>query len=264
MIVVDDGSTDGTAEMIRDEFPAVHVVKGQGDLWWTGATNAGIKYVIENRTVGASDFILTLNNDLEVENNYLEILFHHSRIYRRALIGSVSVDINNTDRMNFCGVAWNAFTGNYRLKAKDYGCSYRKLTQTQNAVNSDLLSGRGTLIPKTVFDEIGFFDDVNFPQYAADEDFSLRAKRQGWKLVVPANVYVKSHVAETGIDAKNLRISLRNFKLILFSIKSPVNLKIRYRWAMKNTRLKVFYFLIDSAKIVLSVSFKMARQRMRG
>ena len=47
VVIVDDGSTDGTAEMLREEFPELPVLKGDGNLWWTASVNMGIKYALE-------------------------------------------------------------------------------------------------------------------------------------------------------------------------------------------------------------------------
>src|SRR6476619_3291160 len=57
--LVDDGSTDGTAESVHSEHPEVTVLRGDGSLWWSGAVNAGCHQAI---ACGA-DVVVLFNND---------------------------------------------------------------------------------------------------------------------------------------------------------------------------------------------------------
>ena len=73
VVVCDHGSTDGTSEMIRSTYSDVVVLQESSELWWTGAINRCIEYVL---TVGKieQDAVVTLNNDLEVDSDYLSAL----------------------------------------------------------------------------------------------------------------------------------------------------------------------------------------------
>src|SRR5712691_8709298 len=90
-IVVDDGSTDGTGELITANFKEVELLRGDGNLWWTGAINLDIKHVLAKAPDDAA--ILVINDDVEVDPDYLQTLHRTWRSTPRALLGSVVVDI---------------------------------------------------------------------------------------------------------------------------------------------------------------------------
>jgi GT2 family glycosyltransferase len=260
IIVVDDGSTDGTDEMLVTEFKEAIVLKGNGNLWWTGATNLGIEYTLQHSKSPNTDFVLTLNNDLEVPQNYLEKLVQAAMQNGQSIIGSLSVNISNTEQLSFCGVKWNRYTAKYHSIAKDFHYSYKMLKESnQEIVQSDLLPGRGTLIPLIVFLKIGLFDLINFPHYAADEDFSWRARKAGYSLLIPTSTFVKSHIGETGAHIESMKFTIESIKQTFFSIKSPINFRIRWRWARRNSPLGILYFPMDYSRILYSILMKYLR-----
>src|SRR5450756_1670023 len=76
VIVIDDGSTDGSSQWIAENYPGVHLLQGDGNLWWSGATNKGARFAIEHLQ---SDYILLWNDDIAPDNDYfleVEKAFH--------------------------------------------------------------------------------------------------------------------------------------------------------------------------------------------
>jgi GT2 family glycosyltransferase len=94
IIVVDDGSTDGTSALIQENFAEVPLVVGGGNLWWTGAINLGIRHAPAQAQ--KDDAILIINDDIEVDPDYLESLFDALQKRPNALVGSVVVDLKNS------------------------------------------------------------------------------------------------------------------------------------------------------------------------
>ena len=246
IVVVDHGSTDETCHQLQFEFPDIIVLKGDESMWWTAATNLGIKYGLKENC----SHILCLNNDLTVDSNYIKTFNEFATKFPRSLIGSVAIDKNNNEKIIFRGTKWNKWTARYQSFAK-----MEKIPESYlqpEFYYTDLLPGRGTLIPASAFKEIGLLDDVNFPHYGADEDFSLRCKKKGYTLLVSKKAIVHSVVEETGLNKIRKQGSLKYLSEIFSSIKSPLNLKRRWLWARIHSPFPIMYFFFDVVRIIAS------------
>ena len=84
----------------------------------------------------------------------------------------------------------------------------------------------------------------------ADEDFSLRAKRKGFQLLISPRAIVYSHIHDTGIKEKKIN-GMHYFKEKFTSIKSPENLVIRWRWAKKHSKHPFIYYIMDITRVLL-------------
>lgn len=255
VIVVDhcegDSETQQFISTLDDRF--IHL-KGLDSMWWTDATNFGVKHAL-NMEAGSleNSFVLTLNNDLTVRENYLEELITTYSKYKPCLVGSVSVDSEAEEKIDFAGCKWNIFTS----RMPDLFDKATKYSDIKNldVIVTDLLPGRGMLIPMIVFQKIGLFDNEAFPHYVSDYDFSLMANKKGYKLLINPRAVVSSIVKESGdrFD-KDSKIS-PSISFILDSqksIKSPINITNRWNWAKKHTKFSRLYFTIDSMRIIAS------------
>jgi GT2 family glycosyltransferase len=227
VVLVDDGSTDGTADYIGENYPDIVILRGDGNLWWTGATNLGVGYALQ--CCRESDYILTLNNDTLLPPAYLETMLFLAREAPRTLIGSIARDYHRRDVSVDEGVAIRWFSAKrIKLKApsQDNGSSLFYAVFA--------LTGRGTLIPVSVFRELGLYDAQSFPHYAADYDFSLRARKAGYDLLLHPKCYLYSRTDLTGISNLRNKVSFAAWLRSFNSIKSPNNLKIRLRFGLRH------------------------------
>jgi len=249
-IVIDDGSLDGTSEIIQKEFSEVILLNGNGNLWWTGATNLGVNYALDNGT--ESDYILTMNDDTIIRPNYIETLLECASKHPKSLIGSISISDSDGSRVVDAGVHINWLTAKFTNLAKEK--KWEDILKVGSSIhNVDVLPGRGTLIPAEVFRDIGLYDAASFPHYGADYEFSRRAHMNGYSLLINYKSIVISRVEATGLNNRVTSLKWRDLLRSFFSIRSANNLIQRWRFARLCCpcwRFPVFY-VCDVGRVII-------------
>jgi GT2 family glycosyltransferase len=217
VVVIDDGSTDGTAQALATEFPDVTVLRGDGQLWWTGAVWWGVTEAL--RAGAPDDFVLFINNDTTFEPDYVSTLVRVSREREGAIVGSLLRSWTDRSLISFGPVISWPRAEVYELAA--ITDDPERLCEQDTIDTLDALPGRGLLVPAAVFRRVGNFRRRLLPHYIADYEFAARAKRHGEKLILSthAAVYTAPDPPSTN-GARGFREALR----AIFSRRSSTNL----------------------------------------
>jgi GT2 family glycosyltransferase len=247
-VVCDSGTSDETRQAVASEFPDTIVLNGHPDLWWTGAINLGLRYILEK--ADKDDSFLLLNDDTLFDDGYLAALMNFARTHPRSIVGSVCVDQNAPEVIIDGGVKFNWYSA--RMTQLNVGCSLSGFDKG-HAEKVSVLPGRGTLFPVFVIDEIGLPAEKILPHYGADYDYTRRANRAGFDLMVCYDAAIKSNVATTGQHHRQTKISFSSARAFFFGRKSSGNLVDRFQFsfrAAENPIAGTLFFLCSTARLV--------------
>jgi GT2 family glycosyltransferase len=193
MVVVDDGSTDGTARTLRERFGDVVVLEGDGNLWWSGATNRGVEYALAR----GFDYVLTINNDTLVDPDFLTHLVETAESHPGTIVGSRIHFLDNPDRVWAIGgyMRWEV---GIVLQLWDCGRDCREVLQEKSSpVPVEILTGCGTLVPTAAYRPVGLYDARWCPQYHGDAEFILAAARHGFRAMVDLRAVIWNDTSNT-------------------------------------------------------------------
>lgn len=249
IIVVDDGSTDGTPEQVRAAFPQVTVLSGDGNYYWTKSLNTGIRHIQPEMAEG--DFVLHINNDTAFTHTYLQNMLAFHEKYPNSIVGSLSFD-PASNMVSHLGIFYSYWWPLVKKNYREEEIPLAKLTNI-DLLRSDTISGRGLLIPEYVIRKIGLLDEENFPQYRSDEDYALRCRKAGINVYISTAALVYNNRENTGYDHTIHAVSWTKFYRSLFSLLSTNNLAIRWKWAKKNAHIPLIYYPLDVS--ILAMGF---------
>jgi GT2 family glycosyltransferase len=253
-VIVDDGSTDSTAQWIQSNCVSCILLKGDGNLWWSGAVNLGARYAIHSLQ---ADYILLWNNDIQVLPDYFSILTDIiAKMDHNSIIGSTIYADPQYQKIWSAGGIFNPYTGDKYMMVQHA----TDITHHQQVTEVDWLTGMGTLIPSEVVERIGYWDAKRFPQYYGDSDFTYRAKLSGTKILVYPQLRIVNDLSNSGIkkvtrfreiiptltNIKSIHHIGKNFMFYWLYSKSP-------RAYLKFLEIYVYFFGGFAKRIIMGL-----------
>jgi GT2 family glycosyltransferase len=161
VVLTDDGSTDGTAEAVRREFPEIAVLPGDGKLYWVGGTELAWD------AAAPADFYLWLNDDVRLRPNAIKALvdvYEASGDPGTIVVGATcDPDVGKT-----C-------TGGMR---RDGWYNVSVMQPTDDVQMCDSINGNIVLVPRAAEERIGRLDPA-YTHFFADGDYGIRARKAG-------------------------------------------------------------------------------------
>lgn len=216
-IIVDDGSTDGTPEAVRAQFPEVEMVIGNGRLFWTGATELGMRSAVARN----AEFVLWLNDDCEPEPGALAELLSVA-MTRDAITGGVCV-LPKSGEPVYAGFK----KGRRELEFIS--------AAPGEVVACDGLNGNLVCVPRAVINAIGFPSGGVLPHASGDTDYTMRASERGRTVLlvgsararaVPHNRFGYASWLLSGMNAAEIWATLFNRRAYGYL---PADFRFRWR-----------------------------------
>jgi GT2 family glycosyltransferase len=182
LYLLDDGSTDRTAEAVLAILPEARVLRGKGRWWWAGALQAGLDE-LRKQAPSRSEVVLFINDDTEIDPEFLARGLASLSNHPNGLVLARAFD-KRDGRLVDQGVHvdWAKFT----------------FAQSSAAEGVNCLSTRGLFLRLGDVDAIGGFRPTLLPHYLSDYEFTIRAARRGFRLVVDPGLSLRVDTETTG------------------------------------------------------------------
>ncbi len=167
--LTDDGSTDGTSDAVKDQFPDVKLYIGSGSMFWAG----GMRFTWEKALPTNADFYLLINDDTLLTPHAIATLLSCVEKYNDPVICIGSTVNEHTGKTSYGG---SKLTSKTQWKSK-------KIEAPATETDCDFANANIMLVPNYIVHSIGILSK-DYTHGLADYDYTLKAKKAGFRVVI--------------------------------------------------------------------------------
>lgn len=234
IVVSDNASTDGSVEMVRNEFPDVHLLTRDQGVGYAKGASLGLDYLVDK-----TKYVFSTTNDVIVDPEILNVLVDYAEQHPEAgVLGSKIYFFDRPDVIWHAGGKINPIHGH----PWHIGWEHNDHPRYDKTRECDFVTGCGFLLRAEALKQAGYFKgDLVF--YAEDADLCYRIRERGFKVVYLSKARMW-HKVETTL-AKNRPLQLR------YSTRNTLYLLQRHRIGYYPFSLLVHIFAVCPAKIII-------------
>lgn len=234
VILVDNGSSDGSCAFAAANYPWVHVIELPENFGFCRAVNEGIR-------AAKAPYVLLLNNDTEVESTFLEEMVAALGRHKKAFsCAAKMVQYHDRDKLDdagnyYCALGWSFARG----KGKDIH-AYDKEEQIFAACAG------AAIYRKKIFEKIGYFDEEHFA-YLEDTDVGYRARIHGyqnWYAPKAVVYHVGSGTSGSRYNQFKTRYSSRNNVYLLYKNMPILQIILNFPFIIAGFGVKLLFFTL--------------------
>jgi len=233
-MVVDNGSTDKSVEIVKANYPEVELLSLSNNTGFCGAVNAGIK-------TSQTEYIILLNNDTEVEPDFVSELVKAITSRPQAFSCAAKlIQYHNRNLIDDAGDFYNAFGWAYARGKGREESSYNKECKVFSSCAGAAIYRRKVLA------EIGLFDEAHFA-YLEDTDIGYRAQISGYEnwFIPTARVYhIGSATSGSQYNQFKIRHSSRNNIYMLFKNMPLGQMILNLPLLIIGFGIKILFFIL--------------------
>lgn len=191
---------------------------------WAKAINIGLRHVLVNCNK-LKDYVLIINDDVILSNNYIQSVYNSIEKKPNAVLGTCCID-EKTNLTLRVAIKLN------RLKAKHIYL-YQNIDSSiisDEFIDSDVLTGKGTVFPLSILDKIGIYNEEKLPHYKADHELVWRAKKGGYGVYASTKMQLKTLSDQKTANGKESFLLSINF--FYFNMRSTMRIKDLWNYSI--------------------------------